>query len=316
MRGSLSAGHAHVNACWLLRSREDGSMSQIDRLPRRTGMRLRSLALSTLAFALSFTACRSSTRADDTSPAHPDSNVAKTASAPAPIARVAPHIEEVAVPGDAAAYSLRGDHAQRMNILFLQGMCGHPLWYVQSMQRAAADHGDLLAVQADVPCGENMWRWSSDLSLMSRRFDNAFAAAAAPRDAKEPRDADGAHDSTTARDLVLVGYSQGAERIEWFAARYPEKVRAVVLMSGPIVPSVKKLAHVHAAVFTAGTREWQGNMRAGYDAFRAAGIPAKYIEIPGAVHGDLGADPNAVMNEAFDFIEQAENRRAQVRRPS
>jgi len=176
-----------------------------------------------------------------------------TAAAPEPA-----RIDAVDVPGDLPAFVLHGEHAHRMNIVFLQGMCGHPLYYAQAMQRAAAAHGDLLAPQADVPCGGGYSRWSSDLGLMSRRFDRAFAA-------------DGRADG--ARDMVMVGYSQGAERIEWFAAFHPEKVRAVVLMSGPIVPSVEKLGHVRAAVFTAGTREYQGNMRAGYEAFRARGIP-------------------------------------------
>jgi hypothetical protein len=213
-------------------------------------------------------------------------SLAKEAPPPAPDPA---RIDAVDVPGDLPAFVLHGEHSHRMNIVFLQGMCGHPLYYAQAMQQAAAAHGDLLAPQADVPCGGGYSRWSSDLGLMSRRFDRAFAA-------------DGRADAV--RDMVMVGYSQGAERIEWFAALHPEKVRAVVLMSGPIVPSVDKLGRVRAAVFTAGSREYQGNMRAGYEAFRARGIPSLFIEVPGAGHGDLGPDSERVMNEALDFVEK------------
>ena len=66
-------------------------------------------------------------------------------------------------------------------------------------------------------------RWSSDTVLMSERIDRGFAAAEV-RPVNEPADD---HDGGD-RDLVLVGFSQGAERIEWFAARYPERVRGVI----------------------------------------------------------------------------------------
>jgi predicted esterase len=211
-----------------------------------------------------------------------------TSPLPTPAPTDPARIDAIDVAGDVPAFALHGEHAHRLNVVFLQGMCGHPLYYAQAMQTAAAAHGDLLAPQADVPCGGGYTRWSSDVGLMSRRFDRAFAAEGRP---------------DAARDMVLVGYSQGAERIEWFAARYPEKVRAVVLMSGPIVPSLEKLGHVHAAVFTAGAHEYQGNIRAGYEAFRAAGIPSLFIEVPGAGHGDLGPDSERVMNEALDFVE-------------
>ena len=45
-------------------------------------------------------------------------------------------------------------------------------------------------------------------------------------------------------------------------------------------------------------------MREGAAEFRAAGIPATFIELPGIGHGHgLGPDAERVMNEAFDFIE-------------
>ncbi len=205
-----------------------------------------------------------------------------------PPARELARVDTVAVPGDLPVFALHGEHVHRMNILFLQGKCGRSVTYANAMTPAAAAHGDLLALQADVQCADGTRRWSSDVVLMSNRIDRALAA--------EGR-------AEASRDMVLVGFSQGAERIEWFAARYPERVRGVVLMSGPVVPSLEKLGHVRAAVFTAGAKEWQGNMRAGAKAFAAAGIPTKFIEVPDVAHGALGPDAVRIMNEAFDFIE-------------
>jgi pimeloyl-ACP methyl ester carboxylesterase len=198
-------------------------------------------------------------------------------------------IAELPIKGDQPAFVLRGARSHAMNIVFLHGMCGHALGYAQSFQSAAADHGELVALQADVSCGGPYRRWSNDLASMSRRLDATFAAD---------------HIEGGARDLVLVGYSQGAERAEWFTAAHPEKVRGLILASGPIVPSPERIGRGRPVVLMAGTREWQGNMRDGLKTLKAAGIRATFIELPDAAHGDMGPEADRVMGEALDFIEK------------
>ncbi len=206
------------------------------------------------------------------------------------------HIEDVPVPGDLPALIVRGARAHRLQMVFIPGMCVHPGGYVSAFQHTAASRGDLVAVQADVSCGGDgsMRRWSNDLVAMNRRIDAALAATGvgAPR------------------DVVLIGYSQGAERIERLVAKWPEKYSRVVLMASPITPSVRAYSRAAAVVLMAGTHDMsRGTMRNTVVPMQRAKIAATFIEIPDAHHGSMGNDPETMMKSALDFVEHASRER-------
>lgn len=209
---------------------------------------------------------------------------------PAPPPPPPPMMEEVAVAGDLPAYALRNGRAHGRLYVFLAGMCAHPLGYTQSFQWAAAARGDLVAVQGDVPCSSDgaLRRWSSDLIGTSRRIDAAIRAAGL--------------DAT--REIVLIGYSQGAERSEHLAARWPDRYTRAVLIAGPIVPSPERLGRLRGAVLMAGDRDLQQPMLEGRRRLAAARVPALFVSLPGARHGDMGQTPEANMATAFDFLDQ------------
>lgn len=196
-------------------------------------------------------------------------------------------MEEVPVAGDLPAFALRGPRGSALNVVFVPGMCVHPLGYAQAFQFAAAEHGPMIAVQGDVSCGDDgSRRWSSDLVAMDRRIDAAWRAAY----------------GEVPRAITLVGYSQGAERAEALAARMPVKYTRLVLVASPITPSPARLRKARAVVLMAGT--WDASrprMRADVDPFRRVGIASTFIEIPNAQHGGMGDAPEVTMDEALDF---------------
>lgn len=180
-------------------------------------------------------------------------------------------------------------------MVYLHGMCVYPGYYVESFMKTAAARGDLVAVQGDVSCGGDhfLHTWASDLTALDRRIDKALDVAGV-------LDADAGP-----RDVVLIGYSQGADRAEALVARFPAKYRAVVLIASSSPPSPARLRTVRAAVLMAGTRDSQANMREGALALQRAHVAATFIPMPDAWHGHMGSEPEVTMGRALDFIEAA-----------
>lgn len=173
-------------------------------------------------------------------------------------------------------------------MVFLHGMCVYPGYYVESFTKAAAARGDVVAIQGDVSCGsEWVMSWSLDLAALDRRIDAAFAAA----------------QIASPKEIVLIGYSQGADRAEALVARYPEKYRAVVLIASSSPPSPARLRTVRAAALMAGSRDSAANMLTGQAALSRAGIKTTFITMQGAWHGSMGDDPEATLSKALDFVE-------------
>src|SRR5688572_4406472 len=180
------------------------------------------------------------TRGESASPTSSSTTAASTPAIDAPLPDPGPvRVDEVPVPNDLPAAVLRGARQHRATMVFVPGMCVHPTGYVMSFAHAAAAHGDLIGVQADIACapGSPFRRWSNDLVAMDRRIDAAFRAAGI--DAPE--------------EIVLIGYSQGAERAEKLMARFPAKYTSVVLIASPIAPSPRLLARARAVALMAGT---------------------------------------------------------------
>lgn len=198
---------------------------------------------------------------------------------------------DLPIPGDLPAYVVRGARAHRTPMLFIPGMCVHPGGYVTSFQHTAASRGDLVSVQGDISCNDAYGgrRWSSDLAAMDRRIDAAFRAAGLG----EPH------------GVVVIGYSQGAERAEKLVARFPEKYSAAILISSPIVPSSALLGRAEAVVLMAGQYDLaQGTHPAAVSSLKRAGIGSAFFTLPGARHGQMGDTPEDSMKQALDFVEE------------
>lgn len=196
-------------------------------------------------------------------------------------------IEEVPVDGDLPVYVVRGrEGLASSRIVFLTGSCTTPLTYVRAFARAAAEHGGLVALQGDTACRDGSRRWSPDSVATSARIDAALRAA-------------GVEDLD---DLTVIGYSQGAERAEWLAHRFPAKYTRFVLMAGPIVPSASRFSNALAVATLAGYGDVRENMADGAKRLRRSSIPAIYMELPGIHHGELALSADAVVARALEWV--------------
>jgi predicted esterase len=185
-------------------------------------------------------------------------------------------------------FVMRGGPRGPGRLVFLHGMCGHGLGYAQSFQHSAAKHGTLISPQADRTCGEGPWaKWSNDLAALDGRIIDAFRAL-------------GHTDPIT--DILVMGYSQGATRAEALARRWPERYTRLVSIGAPDAPSARGLDALRGAVLMAGEHDRQDQMKRGMRVLQRLGIPATFIEIPGARHGEMGPTPEATMAQALDWL--------------
>src|SRR5215208_5891224 len=58
------------------------------------------------------------------------------------------------VAGDLPVFLLRSQQDNQTTVVFMHGMCGHGLGYVQSFQHAAAPRANVIGLQGDVACGD------------------------------------------------------------------------------------------------------------------------------------------------------------------
>lgn len=199
------------------------------------------------------------------------------------------------MPNDRGAFVVKGARAHRRTMLFLGGMCSHPAGYAMSFQHTAASRGDLVGVQGDVSCGGdgNLRSWSSDLEKMDRRIDAAFEAAGLGKPS----------------DLLVIGYSQGAERAEKLVARWPEKYSRAILIASPTTPSPALLRKAKGVVLMAGTFDIsRARMKGAVGPLRKVGLTAEFFELPNAHHGAMGDTPEASMAAALDVLDDPERR--------
>ena len=240
--------------------------------------------LGCLLVALTLASCQK--------PAAETHPIASETSAAVPLlpteAEAAVTVDDVPIERDLTAFVVRRRVQDRAPMIFIPGMCVHPRDYMLTFRHAAAERGDLIAIQGDVSCGGDGYgrRWSNDLVAMNRRIDAAFAAAHLP----------------PPRDTVIMGYSQGAERAERLVALFPRKYRAAVLIASPIAPSPDRLRGLRAVALMAGSLDRQPAMQAAVAPLRCAGVAAQFFVIPGARHGQMGDEPERTMGAALDFV--------------
>lgn len=247
---------------------------------------------TSLAMMLAWgTACdRSASEPEGLSSASPRAEVSvvtpAVSSAPDPLPPPV-RMETVPVPGDWPAYVLRGARGAR-KMVFLHGTCTNGLGYAQSFQHAAARQGWLVAVQADKPCKNTAFHdWTNTPEELDARIEAAFRAAGY---------------QGPLEDLTVIGYSSGAVLSTMLAHKYPRRYAYVILIGGPQKPTEWRLRNTRSTVMMAGSRDRQDLMKDGARDLDAAGIPSKFMILPGAQHGQMGSESERVMGEALDWL--------------
>lgn len=265
--------------------------------PRRAGRR--ATWMSVVLAAVALIGCRPDLAAPDEEEASGVST-ASTALQPGPTATptaepapptasssAAPPPEEVLIEEYAAegAFVLRGSRAKGYAVLF-GGQCAQPQGYADAIKLAAARRTQLVALRGDRPCSGEFRGWKFDLDALSQRIDRTFRGLGLG----EPR------------DVLLIGYSQGASVAELLAAREPEKFTRVVLIAKPSRPDPWHFKKARAVVTMAGTLDAQQAMIQGGRALAAAGVRARYFPLPGAAHGYMGDDPEGTFEDVFAWL--------------
>ena len=172
--------------------------------------------------------------------------------------------------------------------MFLHGVCGHGMGYLQSFQVAAADFGAAVAPHGDLPCGDGEYRtWSKDTAAIEAQITQSLGAAGVPADA---------------RGVTLIGYSLGATRALALARAHPERYGSLVLIAAPFGPTPAKLGHLRGAAMMAGARDQQKHMKDAVGSFARAGIPSTFFDLPAAGHGEMGPEAERVMHEVLQWV--------------
>jgi len=218
-------------------------------------------------------------------PAPPDPAASDAPPAPPPS-----FPDKIPVPLDRPVFVAHAPAGERRAIVYLHGRCGDPFAF-QSFAAAVTRHATLISLQGDVRCdGGQRSTWSHDTALLDRRALAALKAVGAARGA--PLDAE---------SVTLIGYSLGAARAEALVKRAPRRYRRAILVAGPEPPEAASLAGVGAVVLIAGARDRRSHLEEAAASLAAAGVPATFMLLPGAKHGEYGPEGKRVLEEALTW---------------
>ena len=204
-----------------------------------------------------------------------------------------PHVplgEELAIPGDRAAYVLPGREGDRRVIVYLHGMCGDvtaPDYFRAALQQ----HGTLLALRGDTPCANDRFKWRDDSAKIQQRLSVALKRLNALNGTELSLDG-----------AILFGYSQGADRAEKLAQHFPKLFSRVVLGGPPMRASPRKLGAAQRVAIFGGELETTETMRSGAEALQAAGIACRYFTLECAHHGYYGTRAEEQLAEVLAWV--------------
>lgn len=197
---------------------------------------------------------------------------------------------DVPVAGDRPVLAIHAPAENRRAIVYLHGMCGN-VHAVETWKDAAAQHGTLIGLVGDVACGHGRFKWTTKVSRIQARIETAFKAVQAERGGL-----------LDAAELVLFGYSQGADRASLLARNFPRRYRRVVLGGPSHQPKLVNLGDTEVVAVFGGELETTRHMRLGAEVLSAAGKPARFFVLPAAKHGEYGPEGNRVMNEVLSWV--------------
>lgn len=221
-------------------------------------------------------------------PAASASALEARAPAASPAVAVAAAVETLAVPADRPASIVWGAQRKPPRIVFLPGLCSNAGAYLWGFAETAQAHGGVVAIDGDRPCGASgdFHSISSDPLHEEPRIEAALRAAGRA-DGDEP--------------VILIGYSLGATLAERLAERRPERYRHLALIGSPKDPQVARVRAAAAVATMSCSLDVPQRMRGAVPRLAAAGVAARYFEMPGCTHGNL-AEGDRVFDEMLRWM--------------
>lgn len=199
----------------------------------------------------------------------------------------------IAVGRDADLEVLVGPPSSAQVVVYMHGVCGDPLAF-RTWARAARRRATFISLRGDEVCEKrpSRRRWSWNMDRLDRRIRRAIATVGAVRTGV-PLD--------TAQ-IVLVGYSQGAHRVEQLAFRFPERYPRVIMIAPANEPDAGRLAKTERVLLMAGGWDARSHIQKAFRTLQRRSHPSKYLELPKARHGQYGPEAARVMDEAFAWL--------------
>lgn len=194
------------------------------------------------------------------------------------------------VPGDAPALVFQAPPGVERAIVYLHGRCGRPD-KIGTWAGEVSRFGTIIALRGDRKCSNGGHYWSYSFERLSTRIRRAVDRVS---DLREGR--------LDTERVTLVGYSEGAARAEHLPRLHPKRYQEVILIAAPTRPHPWVLEPARAVVIIGGQRDRTRHLRQGHKNLLSAGQLSRYLELPGARHGQYGGDPVPVMASAFDWL--------------
>ncbi|MBE7484345.1 MAG: hypothetical protein HS104_30800 [Polyangiaceae bacterium] len=223
---------------------------------------------------------------------------AAPATAPSPEARAPdarlPEVRFVPISGEAPARVAPAQGDSRRVVVYLHGFCSDAST-IAEWAPAVQRHATLIAPHGELGCAgqPGHFRWGNDIRFTDYRVQRAIRSVGKALGVELAQS-----------DVTLAGYSEGASRAESLAWLFPQHYRRAVLMSGPAVPAFEKVRGLERVAVLRGGREYRRTYRLAAEHFDKAGVSARFWELPGASHGELGPEAPRVLGEVFDFVER------------
>ncbi|NUP08993.1 MAG: hypothetical protein HOW73_23330 [Polyangiaceae bacterium] len=198
-------------------------------------------------------------------------------------------VVSVDVKGDRPLLVVRGEG--RTPIVYLHGRCGDPTAF-KAWAHTGRRFGTIVSLTGDKKCKHSTrTQWSEDTAALDRRVTKALAAVEKELGIELDKDR-----------RIVVGYSQGSLKAEALAARFPKRYPRAVLIAGPRAPRDGALRKTESVLLMAGDRDARDHLREAVRKLGKQHTPAKYVELPGARHGEYGNDAERTMDEALNWL--------------
>jgi predicted esterase len=220
-----------------------------------------------------------------------DADAPETELAPPHLASSEPEvaIREIRIPGDASILVAPGETPTP--IVYLHGRCGDPTAF-RAWAEAGVKFGTILSLKGDQKCkGSGRTKWTEDGAKLDRRITRAIEVARTELGI----------DLDTERRLV-VGYSQGALRAELLGTKFPKRYPRTVLIAGPRAPRPTSLVRSEAVLLVVGDHDAREHLSEAATKLVRAGRAVRYLELPGARHGEYGSDAPRVFSEGLTWL--------------
>lgn len=198
-------------------------------------------------------------------------------------------MREVRVPGDASVLVVPG--RTPTPIVYLHGRCGDQRAFT-AWAEAGLEFGTIVSIKGDQRCkAGGRAKWTEDPARLDRRITKALDIVAKELGV-----------TIDGERRLVIGYSQGALRAESLSTKFPERYPRAVLVAGPRAPRPTSLTKSEAVLLVVGDHDARQHLSEAASKLAGSGRRVRYLELPGARHGEYGSEARRVFSEGLGWL--------------